>query len=139
MPSTLTLATQLSSRVFLIRWAISLTAQSHGFSSQTLEPGARYFTLWRRRGLLESCRMATDFGSRAPRLMMWSGSPSEFVMWPSSSVAMMRPHPQEQKGQISKEDAERLLQALENDEKKVLQKVKEKQMQAKRVPVEKDW
>jgi Ca-activated chloride channel family protein len=46
---------------------------------------------------------------------------------------------QQQKGQISKEDAERLLQALENDEKKVLQKVKEKQSQVKRVPVEKDW
>jgi Ca-activated chloride channel family protein len=46
---------------------------------------------------------------------------------------------QEQKGQISKEDAERLLQALENDEKKVLQKVKEKQLQVKKVPVEKDW
>jgi Ca-activated chloride channel family protein len=46
---------------------------------------------------------------------------------------------QQQKGQISKEDAERLLQALENDEKKVLQKVKEQQRQVKRVPVEKDW
>jgi len=46
---------------------------------------------------------------------------------------------QQQKGQISKEDAERLLQALENDEKEVLQKVKEKQSQVKRVPVEKDW
>lgn len=46
---------------------------------------------------------------------------------------------QQQKGQISKEDAERLLQALENDEKKVLQKVKEKQSQVKKVPVDKDW
>ena len=46
---------------------------------------------------------------------------------------------QEQKDQISREDAERLLQALENDEKKVLQKVKEKQSQVKKVPVEKDW
>ena len=46
---------------------------------------------------------------------------------------------QQQKGQISKEDAERLLEALENDEKKVLQKVKEKQSQVKRIPVEKDW
>jgi len=46
---------------------------------------------------------------------------------------------QQQKGQISKEDAERLLQALENDEKEVLQKVREKQSQVKRVPVEKDW
>jgi Ca-activated chloride channel family protein len=46
---------------------------------------------------------------------------------------------QEQKGQISREDAERLLQALENDEKKVLQKVKEKQAQVRKVPVEKDW
>ncbi len=46
---------------------------------------------------------------------------------------------QEQKGQISREDAERLLQALENEEKKVLQKVKENQAQVKRIPVEKDW
>jgi len=46
---------------------------------------------------------------------------------------------QQQKGQISKEDAERLLDALENDEKEVLQKVKEKQNQVKKVPVEKDW
>jgi Ca-activated chloride channel homolog len=46
---------------------------------------------------------------------------------------------QQQRGQISKEDAERLLEALANDEKKVLQKVKENQSQARRVPVEKDW
>ncbi len=46
---------------------------------------------------------------------------------------------QSQHGQISREDAERLLQALENDEKKVLQKVKEKQLQIRRVQVEKDW
>jgi Ca-activated chloride channel family protein len=46
---------------------------------------------------------------------------------------------QSERGQISREDAERLLQALENDEKKVLQKVKEKQSQLRKVPVEKDW
>jgi len=46
---------------------------------------------------------------------------------------------QGQKGQISKEDAERLLQALENDEKRVLQKVKEKESQVKKIPVDKDW
>jgi len=46
---------------------------------------------------------------------------------------------QGQKGQISREDAERLLQALENDEKKVLQKVRENQAQIKKIPVEKDW
>ncbi len=45
----------------------------------------------------------------------------------------------QQQGQISREDAERLLQALENDEKKVLQKVKENQAQVKKIPVEKDW
>ncbi|MBN1415373.1 MAG: tetratricopeptide repeat protein [Bacteroidales bacterium] len=45
----------------------------------------------------------------------------------------------QQKDQISREVAERLLQALENDEKKVLQKVKEKQNQVRKVPVEKDW
>ena len=46
---------------------------------------------------------------------------------------------QGQKGQISREDAERLLQALENDEKRVLQRVKENQAQIKKIPVEKDW
>jgi tetratricopeptide (TPR) repeat protein len=46
---------------------------------------------------------------------------------------------QSKQGQISREDAERLLQAIENDEKKVLQKVKEKQSQIRKVQVEKDW
>ncbi|MBN2481642.1 MAG: tetratricopeptide repeat protein [Bacteroidales bacterium] len=47
--------------------------------------------------------------------------------------------PQSSRGQISPEDAERLLQALENEEKNVLKKVQERQMQIKKVPVEKNW
>lgn len=47
--------------------------------------------------------------------------------------------PEPQRGQISPEDAERLLQALENEEKDVLKKVQERQMQIKKVPVEKNW
>lgn len=41
---------------------------------------------------------------------------------------------------ISKEDAERMLEALKNDEKKTMQKVKKEKAQAKQpVPSEKDW
>lgn len=47
---------------------------------------------------------------------------------------------QQQKDKISKEDAERILKALQNDEDKTQQKVREKQKaQAKKVRVEKDW
>ncbi len=47
---------------------------------------------------------------------------------------------QQQQPKISKENAERLLQALENDEKKVQQKVKKaKAKKAKQVKTEKDW
>jgi Ca-activated chloride channel homolog len=42
-------------------------------------------------------------------------------------------------GQISSADAERILQALENEEKDVLRKVQEQQKQVKKVPVEKNW
>ena len=42
-------------------------------------------------------------------------------------------------GQISPQDAERILQALENEEKNVLKKVQEQQKQVKKVPVEKNW
>jgi|WetSurMetagenome_2_1015567.scaffolds.fasta_scaffold393823_1 Ca-activated chloride channel homolog len=42
-------------------------------------------------------------------------------------------------GQISSQDAERILQALENEEKNVLRKVQEQQKQVKKVPVEKNW
>lgn len=41
--------------------------------------------------------------------------------------------------QISKEDAERLLEALEQDEKEVIKKVEEKKMQVRKVPAEKEW
>jgi Ca-activated chloride channel homolog len=50
--------------------------------------------------------------------------------------------PQQQqgsKGQISPEDAERILQALENEEKNVLKKVQEKREKVQKVPVEKNW
>lgn len=43
------------------------------------------------------------------------------------------------RGQISPEDAERILQALENEEKNVLKRVQELQNQIKKVPVEKNW
>jgi Ca-activated chloride channel family protein len=46
---------------------------------------------------------------------------------------------QNMNGQISSQDAERILQALENEEKNVLKKVQEQQKQAKKVPVEKNW
>ena len=41
--------------------------------------------------------------------------------------------------QLSKQDAERLLNALNNEEKKVQDKVKKKQMKVTTVKVEKDW
>jgi Ca-activated chloride channel homolog len=47
---------------------------------------------------------------------------------------------QPQQNKISKENAEQLLQALQNDEQKIQDKVKKAQViQAKRVRVEKDW
>jgi len=42
-------------------------------------------------------------------------------------------------GQISPADAERILQALENEEKNVLKKVQENKKHVKKVPVEKNW
>ena len=50
--------------------------------------------------------------------------------------------PEEQKNKISKQDAKRLLEALENDEKKVqekVQKAKAKAQKAKRTKIKKDW
>jgi Ca-activated chloride channel family protein len=46
---------------------------------------------------------------------------------------------QDVNGQISSQDAERILQALENEEKDVLRKVQEQQKQVKKVPVDKNW
>ncbi len=46
---------------------------------------------------------------------------------------------QQQKPKISKEDAQRLLQALANDEKKTQKKVKEEQAAAVKVKTEKEW
>ena len=46
--------------------------------------------------------------------------------------------PQDQK-KISKEDADRMLEALKNDEKKTLQKVKKQKAKVQVVGVEKDW
>lgn len=49
---------------------------------------------------------------------------------------------QEQPSKISKEDAERLLEALQNDEKKVQEKVQKQKVQeqkAKKMKIEKDW
>lgn len=41
--------------------------------------------------------------------------------------------------QISKEDAKRLLEALENDEKKLLEKLKKNKVKSKKVKILKDW
>ncbi len=46
---------------------------------------------------------------------------------------------QQQKPQISKQDAERMLQALKNDEQKTLDKVNRQKAKAGPVQVEKDW
>jgi tetratricopeptide (TPR) repeat protein len=46
---------------------------------------------------------------------------------------------QQQKPQISKQDAERMLQALKNDEQKTLDKVNQQKAKASPVQVEKDW
>jgi len=46
---------------------------------------------------------------------------------------------QQQQPQISKEDAERILQALANDEKDTQKKVKEQQAAAAKVKTEKEW
>ena len=46
---------------------------------------------------------------------------------------------QQQQPEISKEDAERILQALENDEKDTQKKVKEQQAAAAKVGTEKEW
>jgi len=41
--------------------------------------------------------------------------------------------------QISKEDAQRLLDALKNDEQKLLEKLKKKKLKATKMKIEKDW
>lgn len=46
---------------------------------------------------------------------------------------------QQQPRQISKEDAERMLEAMKNDEKKTLEKVKLSKVKGKAVKSEKDW
>lgn len=45
----------------------------------------------------------------------------------------------QQKNQLSKEDAKRLLEALNNEEQKVQEKLKHEKIKGTRVPVEKDW
>jgi tetratricopeptide (TPR) repeat protein len=47
--------------------------------------------------------------------------------------------PQQLKGQISPADAERILQALENEEKEVMKRVQDRKEQVSKVPVEKNW
>lgn len=42
-------------------------------------------------------------------------------------------------GRIAPQDAERILDALEREEKDVQQKVRDRQRPARRVPIEKDW
>ncbi len=45
----------------------------------------------------------------------------------------------QKKDQISKEDAQRMLEAMQNDEKKTQEKVKKQQVKTQRVRIEKDW
>jgi tetratricopeptide (TPR) repeat protein len=47
--------------------------------------------------------------------------------------------PQNIKGQISPEDAERILQALENEEKDVMKRVQERKERVQKVQVDKNW
>ncbi len=47
--------------------------------------------------------------------------------------------PQQVKGQISPEDAERILQALENEEKDVMKRVQEKKERTQKVQSDKNW
>ncbi len=46
---------------------------------------------------------------------------------------------QQQKPKLSKEDAEKLLQAMNNEEKKTNQKMQQKQIKGVRVKIKKDW
>jgi Ca-activated chloride channel family protein len=46
---------------------------------------------------------------------------------------------QQSRGQISPEDAERILRALENDEKNVLKRVQEQKKKVQKPPVDKNW
>lgn len=46
---------------------------------------------------------------------------------------------QKSKGEISPADAERILQALENEEKEVMKRVQNQKEKVKKVPVEKNW
>lgn len=46
---------------------------------------------------------------------------------------------QNAKGQISRQDAERILKALENDEKNVLKKVQDQKKQGRKASVDKNW
>jgi Ca-activated chloride channel homolog len=61
-----------------------------------------------------------------------------------NKVQQQQQQDQQQNGEkkeakISKQDAERLLEAMEQDEKDVLKKVEEKKMQGRKIPVEKEW
>jgi tetratricopeptide (TPR) repeat protein len=47
--------------------------------------------------------------------------------------------PRDVKGQISPQDAERILQALENEEKNVLKKVQDQKKKSQKAPVDKNW
>ena len=46
---------------------------------------------------------------------------------------------EQQENKISKEDAQRLLEALENDEKEVQKRLKKAKAQAHKITIEKDW
>lgn len=46
---------------------------------------------------------------------------------------------QQRKGEISPEDAERILQALENQEKETMKQIQERKERSRKIPVEKNW
>ena len=46
---------------------------------------------------------------------------------------------EQNKEKISKEDAQRILEALQQDEQEVQEKIKKEQAKAKKIKIEKDW
>src|SRR5436309_2149094 len=69
-------ATNLASRVCLIRWAMRSIAHSQDFSSQRSDPGARYRSVVMRRSLTISSLRVAPFEHSVPRFTGLSGSPS---------------------------------------------------------------
>ncbi len=58
---------------------------------------------------------------------------------PGKEPQQQAQQPEQMKGQISREDAERILQALENEEKNVMKRVQEQKQHRQKVPLGKNW